>query len=350
MEENIYYTNAKEAIDEFITNESEDISKKLQNQLINFIPSMCNYEEEGAKIKPTILFTNNIDAIVRAVPDAYKCIMFEDENENMFQSRMKSLAVFCKAEWCIFVNIKENLYQYGICKALNSIKEKRLENLLLESETLKERNKFFAFLVFPLSSYSITLSSLKQGSININFTLDTKKNIYWREEIMEFIDASFSKLRTTKKKLIDIKTMYLNIFDKALRNISGAICVVIDKDYVDKGLLSDGIWLKDPIEFSKMFLQSKSYSEQKLMAFSDLFMNMLNYDGITVIDNLGRIRAYNVFVETTMNNQKNILGGARKRAAYTIVNTKVKKVIGVYFQSHEGEMFYTPVRKNKGEK
>lgn len=350
MDENIFYTNAKEAIDEFLTHESEDITKKMQNQLINFIPSICNYEEEGSKIKLNILFTNNIDAIVRAVPDAYKCTMFEDENENMFQSRMRSLAVFCKGEWCIFVNIKDNLYQYGICKALNSIKEKRLENLLLENETLRERNKFFAFLVFPISSYCISLSSLKQGHININFTLDTKKNIYWREEIKEFIDASFSKLRTTKKKLIDIKTMYLNIFDKALRNINGAICVVVDKDYVDKGLLADGIWLKEPIEFSKMFLQSKSYSEQKLIAFSELFMNMLNYDGITVIDNMGRIRAYNVFVETTMNNQKNILGGARKRAAYTIVNTKAKKVVGVYFQSHEGEMFYTPVRKYKGEK
>ena len=72
-----------------------------------------------------------------------------------------------------------------------------------------------------------------------------------------------------------------------------------------------------------------------------------NYDGITVIDNTGRIRAYNCFVETSMNNEKNIIGGARKRAAYTLINTKVKKIIGVYFQSHEGEMFYIPVRKNK---
>ena len=71
-------------------------------------------------------------------------------------------------------------------------------------------------------------------------------------------------------------------------------------------------------------------------------------EGITVIDNTGRIRAYNCFVETSMNNEKNIIGGARKRAAYTLINTRVKKIIGVYFQSHEGEMFYIPVRKNKG--
>jgi len=347
MEENIYFLSAKEHVDTFITNESADIPKKFQNQLINFIPLMTHYEEEGRKIKPNILITNNIDLIIKTLPDCYKSTMFEDESEAMFQSRMKSLAPFCVNEWCIFVNIKEGVYQYGICKALNSIKEKRFENMLLENEALKEKPKLFAFLVYPLSSFVISLASIKQGNININFSLDTKKTVFWREEIKEFIDASFSKLRTTKKKLNDIKTMYVNIFDRALRNITGAICVVVDKDYVDKGFLSDGIWLKEPIEFSKLFLQTKSYSEQKLIAFCELFMNMLNYDGITVIDNMGRVRAYNVFVETNMNNQKNILGGARKRAAYTIVNTKIKKIVGVYFQSHEGEMFYIPVRKNK---
>ena len=73
-------------------------------------------------------------------------------------------------------------------------------------------------------------------------------------------------------------------------------------------------------------------------------MNMLNYDGITIVDNAGRIRAFNVFVETNQNNKKHILGGARKRAAFTIIDSGHKKVIGVYFQSQEGEVFYQRVR------
>ena len=141
--------------------------------------------------------------------------------------------------------------------------------------------------------------------------------------------------------------MYNNIFENVFNNIHGCICVVVDKDYVDHGFFEDGIWLKEPIEFSKLFTQTKSYSEEKLTSFSELFMDMLSYDGITIIDNKGRIRAYNVFVESDTSKSSNILGGARKRAAFTVINSKVDKIIGVYFQSQEGEIFYNRNRNAK---
>ena len=106
------------------------------------------------------------------------------------------------------------------------------------------------------------------------------------------------------------------------------------------GYLSDGTWLKDPIEFGKLFLQSKHYSEAKLMSYADLFTTMLNYDGITVVDTAGRIRAYNVFVENSRTVAKKVLGGARRRAAYTLLESKNKKIIGVYFQSQDGDNFF----------
>lgn len=349
-DENIFYLSAKDSLDNFILNETSEFPKKLQNQLVNFIPNLGNYEEEGIRYRPNLLFTNDINAIVKAIPNCFKVCMFEDENEAMFNSRMKSLCIFSKNDWYIFINIKEDGIQYGICKPTNSIKDKNFETLLKESQILKDKSKFFGFIVYPLSNHNITFKSIKNGVLNINFSLETRKITSWKEEIGEFVEASFSKLRTTKKKMEEIKTLFINIFDKALKNINGTICVVVDKEYVDKGLLGDGIWLTEPIELSKLFLQTKSYSEQKLLSVSELFIDMLNYDGITVIDNTGRIRAYNCFVETSMNNEKNIIGGARKRAAYTLINTKVKKVIGVYFQSHEGELFYIPVRKNKRKK
>ena len=118
----------------------------------------------------------------------------------------------------------------------------------------------------------------------------------------------------------------------------------MDKDYVDKGLFEDGIWLKEPINFSKLFTQSKSYNEAKLQAYADLFLHMLSFDGITVVDNLGRIRAYNVFVEPNSKKVGLIVGGARKRAAFHILSTKQKDIVGVYFQSHEGEVFYQEMK------
>lgn len=133
-----------------------------------------------------------------------------------------------------------------------------------------------------------------------------------------------------------------NIFKKVFKNLHGAICLVVDKEYKPENdsTLADGTWLEQPIELSKLFLQSKSYSEAKLIGISDLIISMLNYDGATIVDNAGRIRAYNVFVEIKAKNSIKPIGGARRRAAQSLIENKNKKFIGVYFQSQDGDCFF----------
>ena len=197
------------------------------------------------------------------------------------------------------------------------------------------------------------MKSLKGRVVNVNFALDIKTINDWDDEIAEFVDASFSKLKTTAKKLAEIKTLYKNIFKNVLRNINGTICVVVDMEYnqgmsedgTQDDFLADGIWLKEPIQLSKLFTSAHAYYEEKLTAMANVFLTMMNFDGITVVDNSGRILAYNVFVEANLKTAGNIIGGARKRAAYTIINSRKRNIIGLYFQSHDGEMFWAPVKK-----
>lgn len=351
MADNIFFSNGKEGIEQFINAEYSNFPQKLSAQLINFCCNICMYEEEGVKLRPTILFTNKIDTLIRNVPNSAKQEIFEDENENMFRMRMKSLIPFSAHKWNIYVQIgSDDKIRYGIYRSFNSIKEHSFNTNLFTSEELKARtNTIFAFLVQSISANNILLKSLKGQQLNISFSLENKKLLNFNEEIGEFVEASFSKLKTTKKKLRDIKTLYQNTFENCFRNIHGCICAVVDKDYVDDGFFADGIWLKEPIEFSKLFMQTKNYSETKLTSYSELFMDMLNYDGITIVDNKGRIRAYNVFVKSD-SGESNILGGARKRAAFTVINSKTKKIVGVYFQSQEGEIFYNRNRNYRERK
>lgn len=346
MQENVFYISARESIVEFFKNECETFPSKLLNQFLNMFSQLARYEEEGVKIKPNIIFTSSIEALTKAIPNTHKLPMFTDVNEVQFSLRMKSLIPFCKLDWSIYVNVKDGEITYGLVKTLNSIKEENFNKLIYLSDSLKDKkDKLFVISVETFNTNVITLKGLKGSILNVNFSLDLEKNADWDKEIKEFVNASFSKLRTTERKLNQIKTMYANVFESVFKNVHGAICVVVDKDYEDNGFLADGIWLKEPISFSKLFLQSKSYSEPKLLAFCNLFIGMLNLDGITVVDNTGTIRAYNVFVETNTNRLQNITGGARKRAAYTIINSRRKRIIGVYFQSHDGEVFYKNVKK-----
>lgn len=347
MVENVFYLSARENLIAFINNEWPDFPQGLLNQYLNFFNKLASYEEEGTLIKPNILITNDIDSIDRAIPASYTLEMFEDDNENMFISRMKALAPFCVHDWNIYIDVEnDGSLKYGIYKCINSIKDKDFNTILFERKSLKEKTeKLHAFLTSAYTASCIIVKGLKENELRVNFGVTTKKILNYKEEIGEFVDASFSKLRTTKKKLENIKTLYGNIFENVFKNVHGTICVVIDKNYVDDGFLKDGIWLKEPICFNKLFTQSRSASEAKLIGMSNLFMDMLNYDGITVVDNMGRIRAYNVFVKTDTTQTVNIYGGARKRAVFSIINAKKKKIIGVYFKSQEGEVFYQRVRK-----
>ncbi len=346
MADNLYFTEAKETVLRFITKEYATMPEKLVSMLLNNFYKFTSYEEESKQINPRIFFTSNIDMINKNIPNCFKLQLFSDEDEQFFNSRLKSLLVFCLNDWTVYIEHKDNKYNYGICKVFNSIKEKSLSALIFENEILLNTEKFNLIYLDTLSSYAIGLRGIKGGNIIINFSINDTNFLNRENVIKRFVNASFSKLKTTKNKLNEIKILYENILKRAINDIHGAICVVVDKDFKDpKGYFADGVWLNEPIEFSKTFLMTRSYSEAKLTNIAELFIAMLNYDGITIVDNIGRIRAYNVFIKSDRLTKKNVTGGARKRAAYAIINSGIKKIVGVYFHSQDGEIFYEEVKK-----
>ena len=346
MTENLFYVDAKTKIVDFLASEFDQFPVKLQNRLLNFFPLLANFEEEGVKYFPRILFTDNIDLIAKCLPNPKKLEIFSDENVHMFESHIKQLVTFCRYDWCIYIEVAGGKFNYGILRNINSIKEQTLEDIIFSTLAAREKSaRVSAILCYADTRWTVTMRSIKGNALNINFALDIMAHFNMDHEISLLVEACFSRLKTTAKKLAELKTMFYNVFKNVFRDIRGTICVVVDKDYEKDEFLSDGIWLKEPISFSKLFLQTNSYSEQKLTAIADLFAAMLNKDGITVVDNTGQVLAYNVFIEANLKAVGNIIGGARKRAAYTIINSKRKGIIGVYFQSHDGEVFFAPVKK-----
>ncbi len=343
MDEMIYYNNARNMVATFFEEEFASFPPLILSNFLNRFNDFLNYSEEGRFIRPNMIFTNNVEAVSRAIPKSSVLTIFEDKDATQFSSRLKSVIAIAERNWLIFIEIQEQKISYGLILAFGSIKDKRAVASLINNTSLKEKHKINCILVRPLNFYTMALNSISGKSLRVNFSLDTTKVTTFDTEVKEFVDVAFSKLRTTQRKLQDMKTMYRNIFTNVMNDVNGSICVIVDKDYVDTGLFSDGIWLKEPISFSKLFTQSKSYSEEKLQAYANLFINMLNFDGITIIDNKGQIRAYNVFVEPNSKRVGYIVGGARKRAAYFILSSKKKGIIGVYFQSHEGEVFFQEI-------
>ncbi|MCQ2555703.1 MAG: hypothetical protein MJ149_00010 [Clostridia bacterium] len=346
MEEMLFFDNAKERVTTFFEQEFPNFPPLLMSHFLNNFNDFLNYNEEGISIKPKIVFTDNIEVLSKSLNKIHILTLFEDEEPTMFKLRLKTILAIARPDWCLFIDIKPNKISYGLIMSFRSIKDRNLIQTIEEIASLKERDDIHCLLVRPLNFYTMSLKSISGNAAFINFSLDKTKDNTYSTEIKEFIDTIFSKLRTTQRKLQDMKNMYQNIFTNVVNDVNGSICVVVDKDYKDNGMFEDGVWLKEPISFSKLFTQSKSYSETKLQAHCDLLVKMLNFDGITIIDNQGRLRAYNVFVEPNNKRVGYIVGGARKRAAYYILSSKKKGIVGVYFQSHEGEIFFQQLKSN----
>lgn len=351
MDKKIYFEDARRSILETFSIEFPDLEINTIDTFTGMLYHLLHYEEEGKKIRPTIIVTTNINSVIKNVPQSKKIVFYEDPDFSNFKTHLKALMCFCTSEWNMYVNFGEEIVEYGIIKRLTSIKDKSLIQALTEKPTLESIGKRSNLvLINVLGGGVIKLTGAKGSNASICFNLNSQYEYNWDNEINEFVEACVSKIKTTKRKLEDIKNLIGNIFHRVLRDLHGTICMVVDKEYKDKGFLQDGTWLKEPIEFGKMFLKSSNYDESVLRSYADVLTTMLDFDGITVIDNAGRIRAYNVFIESSQSAQKKVVGGARKRAAYTILENKSKKIIGVYFQSQDGDNFYkekSDLRKKK---
>lgn len=342
MEKKIFFEDARKTVLEMFSIEFPTLPIQNIDLFLGMFYQLANYEEEGQKIKPTILITSNINSIVKNVPKAKKIIFYEDTDTVNFRARIKALMCFCKRDWNIYINFGENTIEYGIIKTLTSLKEKTLLQVLHEKETLDIIAKKTNLVIINVFGGGVCkLIGAKGNECSVCFNLNSQSEYNWDTEISEFIEACVSKVKTTKRKLQDVKNLLGNIFHSVLKGLHGTICMVVDKEFKDKaGFFQDGTWLKEPIEFIKLFLRSSTFDENILRSYADVLRTMLDFDGITIIDNAGRIRAYNVFIESTQDTNKKIVGGARRRAAYSILQNKNKKIIGVYFQSQDGDNFY----------
>lgn len=348
MEKKVFFEDARKNVLEMFSVEFPSLSIQNIDMFLGMFYRLANYEEESVKIKPTILITSNINAVVKNCPKSKKIVFYEDTDNTNFRARIKALMCFCRRAWNIYVNFGENTIEYGIIKSLTSLKEKTLIQTLHESATLDAIAKKTNLVIIDVYGGGVCrLIGAKGSKYSVCFNLNSESEYNWDNEIDEFVEACVSKIKTTKRKLQDIKNLLGNIFNSVLQGIHGTICMVVDKEFKDKaGYFQDGTWLKEPIELVKLFLRSSTFDENVLRSYGDVLRTMLDFDGITIIDNAGRIRAYNVFIESTKDANTKVVGGARRRAAYSILHNRNKKIVGVYFQSQDGDNFF----KEKGEK
>lgn len=144
------------------------------------------------------------------------------------------------------------------------------------------------------------------------------------------------------------KGFWAGLFSQVKREVHGTICLFVDpawNGYEDKNFDDGKVVLEDKNEMRirpDSMLKRNSFQELYEQNFiRKSFISMLNFDGITVVDLDGCIRAYHCFVPISRG--KDATGGARHRAYRALANLFKDNEYykAIYFQSQEGNIrFY----------
>lgn len=342
----MFFENAADEMDKILSEENLLFSESFKKCLLSIMSEMCNYTEEDHKVRPQIILGNNVNNFFRTVSPHNYYVMYRDSlNGDGLPRFFKSLALFCDNGWYIVINRLDDKIEYGLFRKYADISEKKFEDYFRDSFskdlncnmiTIKARNNF-EIVVTRWKEEDFVIS---QRYIEISESVDSE-HVYksLTEDVIAENDP-YSKEYGYK--------CFMKMFRNLPQQVHGTILLVVEDDFKLVNNVLSGIEIDPAIDYYESFLKYKtinSYMDaETIYSLTGLLYEMLNTDGITIITNKGRVLYYNVFYEGSI--PEGIKGGARKRTAKGILgNSKLEGVIGVYFQSQDGDIFY----EKKGE-
>ena len=328
----------RKRIKEFFLRKLPEMKEAVVDAIIEILPSVPHYQEENDHFTFRIIMGNG------NTPMGWNRRIYNfsgDALENLFKERVKAclkdVIHFCKSGCDLIIQQmparekSESSIQVGVFQSdIGNAGE--TERALLEKGFLLiecvNRSKIC------INSHTSTGAS---DHLLIRFDLDEN----------EFSDD------TTDSNLESYpKGFWAGLFSQIKREVHGTICLFVDPSWDgnnDENFDAGKIVFEDFKEMQikpDSMLDSQSYHDLYEQNFiRKMFFSMLNYDGITVIDTNGCIRAFHCFV--SIHRGKFTSGGARHRAYRALANLFKDNECykALYFQSQEGNIrFYYKFR------
>lgn len=320
-------------ITEFIKDNTEfnsfySIEEELLEALLQIIPLLNHYEEEDQKLnfKIAVGMNTTIEDLDGRFHILQEHIYDPSDSKEIRTSKIlnmiKKVAIFCSQDADVFIVQNENVIECGIYFT-------DLEKTGSSEITLLNNN----FVIFQGLLKSKVLATGKNGKKLLCFDFNCNDDY---TSILNHDATSILKATVCRT--------WKGIFEKAKKTVHGTICLFVDKSWDSS---HDNNFTNSIHELNISLSRDENITSDKFQDFDNkigMFLSMLNFDGITVIDTDENIRAYNLFCKVQTSSIESDGGGARHRAYNYLKNLPLEQrmnYIAVYFQSQEGTVkFY----------
>lgn len=295
--------------------------------IVSLVDAIAAYHEEGIELFPHIIITTNIKTLLQTIPSVQyiqirSCLIHLDE----FVSALKYCAPLAIDGWIIYIEVsaEANTMVYGVVSSEYTETSPTIHRQLLGDLSSGKPGVPFVY-ISNIGLRSVLIECATDKTI-ISLSLKQQQE-YPSHNITNLAKAIAINANIAAK---DSLFYYLQkLLGAALKECHGTLVAVVDDSEksisVLKEAISDGIYLGKPIDLSALIENSEELKSREastlVRIYSSTVYGMLNFDGITVFTNTGKVLAYHCFIRQGETNCS--AGGARSRAFEALVGSKL---------------------------
>jgi len=314
----MYQSLDKQTVEDFIRSHTASLHDDVVTAVTNILPQISNYHEEDKTFSFRIILGAGELPSIKGRPHILKTLPLKKLNLHAVAKAIKSLTVFCYNGADILINQTEDSVSFGV-------------------------------VYFDVEQTGLAEISFLKNHFVIMGSLSRTKMIVvalGEDEQPENLIVSFDFSGTDDLLVPDFNKKYnrdialwSGIFRRAKKEVHGTICLIVSPEWSwekDHKNFSRAEILQDPVSIS---YGDGTDSTRKLDDGIRMLLSMMDYDGMTIIDTQGNIRAYHCFVKINQNDSSS--GGSRHIALATLKKKNNNLYRAIYFQSHEGHVEFT---------
>ena len=315
----------------------EKFNQNLLDSIYELLPQISAYKEEdkvfGFKMVVGYDFLTKVDKETSSFFEIKRCSLAGEGDIEEIRRLLKETVIFCSKNADLYIDqVSETEIAFGVF--FTDYKHTGLlDRKVLHSKAL-----------------------ILEGFINEGVRVlcnDEEKRFFIRLSFSQNFDER--RYSANSFHLSDECRYWDGIFKKVKQTVHGTICLIVkpswradDDNFVGEKVTEfKGVSVAYSNSTDATDLLTKQYS-------IEMFLSMLDYDGVTILDTDGNVRSYHNIVKIKSKQdegdgkegdgtgaKKKVPGGARHQAFNTlkeISDWQNRGYVGVYFQSQEGEV------------
>lgn len=306
--------------------------------MVEVIDMLSDYYEEGTHLYPSIVLFDD-PQYLKILPNIHYTFYRGDIEVKQFKQCLKMCAPLAVNGWNIFMQVQGTSMSWGVITT-----ELRETSLSLSNQILKEKEEGCKVaLISNVGMKTVALvSSGCECECIVHLSL-MNNHLVTSKDLDGFCDCALHNCKVVSD---EFKGYFSKIIGTALQTGHGNLFGVIEEteDVQIPEMLKDGVNLiAEPIDFAYIYSQIDSdvntgntvELNSMLKMMSSLAISMMNHDGITLFTDTGKIIGYHYIVDNNVTPKDMIVGGARTKAFYAMVESGNFK--GVFIRKQEGE-------------